>query len=99
MMKLQTTASGPSVAKRIEGLAQCLSLPKKMMESGYGFRSLKKFSRRHHWFPAKWRLKNERRNSILMTCHYPDLGSAFDWLKQIFRGPLEGKPPWSRREM
>ena len=30
-------------------------------------------------FPAKWRLKNERRNSILMTCHYPDLGSAFDW--------------------
>ena len=53
MMELQTTASGPSVAKRIEGLAQCLSLPKKMMESGYGFRSLNKFSRRHHWFPAK----------------------------------------------
>ena len=24
-------------------------------------------------FPAKWRLRNERRNSILMTCHYPDL--------------------------
>ena len=22
-------------------------------------------------FPAKWRLWNERRNSILMTCHYP----------------------------
>ena len=42
MMKLQTTASGPSVAKRIEGLAQCLSLPKKMMESGYGFRGLRK---------------------------------------------------------
>ena len=30
-------------------------------------------------FPAKWRLRNERRNSILMTCHYPDLGSASDW--------------------
>ena len=29
--------------------------------------------------PAKWRLRNERRNSILMTCHYPDLGSASDW--------------------
>ena len=34
-------------------------------------------------FPTKWRLRNERRNSILMTRHYPDLGSAFDWLKQI----------------
>ena len=31
-------------------------------------------------FPSrKWRLRNERRNSILMTCHYPDLGSALDW--------------------
>ena len=27
--------------------------------------------------------KNECRNSILMTCHYPDLGSASGWLKQI----------------
>ena len=34
-------------------------------------------------FPAKWRLRNERRNSILMTCHYPDLGSVSDWLNQI----------------
>ena len=25
-------------------------------------------------FPAKWRLRIKRRNSILMTCHYPDLG-------------------------
>ena len=31
-------------------------------------------------FAAKWRLRNERRNSILMTCHYPDLGSASDCL-------------------
>ena len=30
-------------------------------------------------FPAKWRLRNERRNSILMTRHYPDLGSTSDW--------------------
>ena len=29
-------------------------------------------------------LRNERRNSILMTRHYPDLGSASDWLKKIF---------------
>ena len=25
----------------------------------------------HHWFPVKWRLRNKRRNSILMTCHFP----------------------------
>ena len=30
-------------------------------------------------FPAKWRLRNSRRNSILMTRHYPDQGSASDW--------------------
>ena len=30
-------------------------------------------------FPAKLRLRNERKNSILMTRHYPDLGSASDW--------------------
>ena len=30
-------------------------------------------------FPAKWRLRNERRNSILLTWHNPDLGSASDW--------------------
>ena len=34
-------------------------------------------------FPAKWRLRNEGRNSLLMTRHYPDLGSASDWLNQI----------------
>ena len=31
-------------------------------------------------FPAKWLLRNERRNSILMTRQYPNLGSASDWL-------------------
>ena len=30
-------------------------------------------------FPTKGCQRNERRNSILMTCHYPDLGSASDW--------------------
>ena len=33
-------------------------------------------------FPAKWCLRNERRNSILMTRDYPDLGSASDRLNQ-----------------
>ena len=30
-------------------------------------------------FPTKWRLRNECRNSILMSCHYSDLDSASDW--------------------
>ena len=30
-------------------------------------------------FPAKWCLRNGRRNSILVTCHYPGQGSASDW--------------------
>ena len=34
-------------------------------------------------FTAKWRLRNERRNSILMTRHHSHLGSASDWLNQI----------------
>ena len=35
-------------------------------------------------FLAKWRLRNERRNSILMTCHNPDLSSIFHWLKNLW---------------
>ena len=34
-------------------------------------------------FPAKLRLRKERRNSMLMTRHYPDLGSASDWLNKF----------------
>ena len=30
-------------------------------------------------FPDKWLLRNERRNSMLMTRHYPNLGTASDW--------------------
>ena len=29
--------------------------------------------------PAKWRLRNEHRNSMLIMCHYPNLGSASGW--------------------
>ena len=36
-------------------------------------------------FHAKWCLRNDYRNNILMTCHYPHLGSASDWLKKISR--------------
>ena len=34
-------------------------------------------------FPTKLCLRNEHRNPILMTHHYPDLTSACDWLNQI----------------
>ena len=33
--------------------------------------------------PANWRVGKERRNSIPMTSHYPDLAIASDWMKQI----------------
>ena len=35
-------------------------------------------------FSPKWHLRNECRNSILMMCRCPDLGRAFDWLKNCF---------------
>ena len=37
-----------------------------------------------HGFPAKCGLRNEHRNFPLMTCYYPELGSASDWLKICF---------------
>ena len=40
-------------------------------------------------FPAKQRLRNECRNSILMTRHYPDLGNAFDWSCQPIRSTTQ----------
>ena len=51
--------------------------------SSNSLRKLPTFGDATTCLPAKWRLRNERRNSILMTRHYPDLGSASDWLNQI----------------
>jgi len=42
--------------------------------------------------PAKLRLRNERRNFILMTRHYPDLGGASDWLNQISHAARRARP-------
>ena len=44
-------------------------------------------------FPAKsWHVRNERRNSILMTHPLPDLGCPSDWLKQVsYRGTTNQK--------
>ena len=33
--------------------------------------------------PTNWRVGKERRNSIPMTSHYPDLASASDWMRQL----------------
>ena len=51
--------------------------------AGYSLRKQPTFGDAITGFSAKWRLRNERRNSILMTRHYPDLGCASDWLNQI----------------
>ena len=44
-------------------------------------------SRRRLWLPREMtseeRLGKFYNDDFLMTCHYPDLGSAFDWPKQI----------------
>ena len=38
-------------------------------------------SRRCHWFPRKMTCEERaKKNSILMTYHYPDMGRASDWL-------------------
>ena len=34
-------------------------------------------------FPVKSCPRNERRNSVLITCRYPDLGSASDWVNLL----------------
>ena len=69
-----------------------------------------------HWvlpllrgFPAKLRLRNERRKTILMTPHYRDLGSASNWSGSYtssvwnfyarFSDVISGTNPWWRREM
>ena len=40
-------------------------------------------SRHHNWFSRQWHLRKKPRNSTLVTCHYPDLCRASDWLKQL----------------
>ena len=62
---LETTRIRRQVSEIHHNLAWVLSLRKQPT-----------FGKATTGFPAKWRLRNERRNSILMTRHYPDLVSA-----------------------
>ena len=55
----------------------------------YGVRKQLTFVDATTGFPAKWRLRNERRNSILMTRHYPDLGSASDCMVENLLQPVK----------
>jgi len=36
-----------------------------------------------NWFPREMTLRNERSIFILMTCRFPDLGSASDWSSRL----------------
>ena len=63
----------------------CTNLLVLGISSTFSLRNQPTFRNATSAFPAKWCLRNECRNSILMTCHYPDLGSASDWLKQIYQ--------------
>ena len=35
------------------------------------------------WFPCEMTLRNKRRNAILITRHYPDLGSISGWSHRV----------------
>ena len=85
-----------------KGVRKC---DERLIRSGFSFNVVIKSSCRKQptfrddtsGFPAKWRLRNERRNSILMMFHYPDLGSdtssARDFLLRSFlRCRYAGKP-------
>ena len=66
----------------------CLGETSSYIPQKFRFTILLPRQRSHHCFffwrnEAKWRLRNERRNFILMTRHYPGLGRASDWLKQV----------------
>ena len=41
------------------------------------------FWRHYHWFPCQVAPEKQVQNSILMMRHYPDLGTASDWLSRM----------------
>ena len=56
-----------------------MSKLKKLRQSIFSLRKQPTFGDAATGFPAKRRLRNKRRNFILMTRNYPDLGIASDW--------------------
>ena len=53
-------------------------------KTGYSLRKPPTFGDATTGFPAKWRLRNERTNSIPMTRHQPDLGSDSSLVWNLF---------------
>ena len=51
---------------------------------------------RHFATPPKWRLRNDCKNSILITCHFPDLNSSSDWLRQSSLAAQPIRSTWSQ---
>ena len=71
---------GTTMARSLKGLQKALHFLVKLLSTyDTSLRKQPTFRDAFHRFPAKRRLGNERRNSILMTRHYPDLDSASDW--------------------
>ena len=69
------------------GLRQCRFF--RFVRQFYQFKKTDDISRRHQRFPPDLMSeKRLRRNSVLRTRHYPDLGSTSDWLKQVSQAAL-----------
>ena len=75
-----------------QGLSNCTEAPTKRLQVicceksnfqllSYLRRQLPTFCDAATGLPAKWCLRNEHRNSMLIMCHYPNLGSASGWSK------------------
>ena len=71
MLVLQTNPVGVKLFYNVNAGHRCWPREWKRPIS---LRTLPIFPDANDSIPAKWRLRNERRNSILMTRHYPDLG-------------------------
>ena len=65
------------------GETSCFLIDIKMSISRFQPIQMEMFGDATNGFPAIRRLRIKCRNSILMTRHHPDLGSASDWLNQI----------------
>ena len=57
---------------------------KMMLHRNYNIKIRNRLSKHRRRFRTKRRLRNDRTKSIPKSFHYPDLGNASDWLKQIF---------------
>ena len=83
---VQTTVIGnlPLNYLWIGNYQQCRNLGVFSVDKSLAWKKQLTFSYASTGFPTKWRLKNEHRYSTVMTCHYPDLDNASDWLKENF---------------